>query len=91
MELSSSNIKKIIIFSQKKKSFSYIFSKERKIKEIHPRKISYTPGNGNPRKIFLYFLKRRLFLHFGKPKPRNGNSKKTYISSRDDNDDERVM
>ena len=74
MELSSPNIKKVLIFSPKKekKSFSYIFSKEifsyisgnetphfspqaRKIKEIHHKKISYTLGNQNPKKISCAF------------------------------------
>ena len=55
MDLSSSN--KSYIFS--KESFSYIFSNEtlhvspqaRKVKEIHPGKISHTSGNRNPEKI----------------------------------------
>ena len=38
-----------------------------KIKEIHPRKVSYTLGNRNPGKPSYIFLKRYLFLCFGKP------------------------
>ena len=88
MELSSSNIKKILIFSQK--SFSYIFSKEsfsyisengtlhfstqaRKIKEIHLEKNSCISGNENPEKTSYIFLKRKLFLCFGKREPRKNS------------------
>ena len=46
MELSSSNIKKILIFSQKK-VFSYISGKG------NPEKIPYISGNGT----FSYFRK----------------------------------
>ena len=45
-ELSSSNIKKILIFSQKK-AFLY-FGKQK------PRKISYISENGNPKKFLIF-------------------------------------
>ena len=83
MELSSFNIKKVLMFSQKKaflifskrERFSYVyrngtmkFSVEGlKIKEIPPRKVSYILGNRNPGKPSYIFLKRYLFLCFGKP------------------------
>ena len=48
----------------------YTFSAQaRKKKKIHHEKVSYTSGNGNPRKNFLYFLKRKLLLYFSKRKP----------------------
>ena len=78
MELSSSNIKKILILCQKKaflcflkrKLFLY-FRKEtlhfsaqaRKIKEIHSVKISYNLGNGDPEK-FPVFSKKKDVLTF---------------------------
>ena len=67
-----------------KESFSSIFSNEtlhfslptHKIKEINPRKISYTSRNENPKKPSY-----KLLLHLRKQNPRNGNSKKaSYIS-----------
>ena len=101
MELSCSNIKKIITFSQRKsflifsqKKFFLIFPKmepyprnkkipppkkklpcisghgtqhlsaqAQRTKKIHPKKISCTSKNKNPKKNLLYFLKRKLFLH----------------------------
>ena len=50
MEPSSSNIKKnSYIFSNK----TLLFSRQaRKVKEIHPEKISYTSGNRNPDNFF---------------------------------------
>ena len=58
MELSSSNIKKILIFSQKK-AFLILFSPSLKSKKIHPGKIYYTSGNKNSEtetpKSFFYF------------------------------------
>ena len=55
MELSSSNIKKFLIFSLKKKLPLYFRkwnpAQAGKIKEIHPGKISCTSENGNPEKI----------------------------------------
>ena len=73
MELSSSNIKKIPIFSRKKAFliFSYIsgngtlhFSPQaRKIKEIHPEKISYIFfRNGNPEKTSCIFSEKAVFM-----------------------------
>ena len=45
----------------------------RKIKKIHPEKISYIPGKCNFLTLilrnFLYFLKRKLFLYLGKGNP----------------------
>ena len=54
-----------------KKSFSYIsenstlhFSAQAlKIKELHPRKIYYASGNGNPKKIVFNFFHQK-FLHY---------------------------
>ena len=54
-----------------KESFSDIFLNEtlhfspqaREIKEIHPRKISYTLESGNPKKLVL-FSKEKAFLIF---------------------------
>ena len=68
MELSSSNIKKFLIFSAKE-SFCYIsgngtFLYFRKWK---PRKNSYISQNGNPEKI-RYILGNRTFLYFWKLK-----------------------
>ena len=97
MKLSSSNIKKILIFPEMKpctfwptpsKSFakkthsekiSYIFSTEsfsyisgngtlyfsaqaRKIKEIHPRKISCTSGNGKTEKCLAFSQKKAVLM-----------------------------
>ena len=65
----SSNVKKIIIFSQKKaflyffkrKLFLYsrkrnpaLFSPSPKNKKIHPEKIFYTLGNGNRDKCLMF-------------------------------------
>ena len=67
-----------------KESFSSIFSNEtlhfslpaHKIKEINPRKISYTSRNENPKKPSY-----KLLLRLRKQNPRNRNSKKaSYIS-----------
>ena len=55
MELSSSNIKKILIFSQKKAFL--------KFPEMEPSKISHASGNGNPEK-FLIFSQEKTFLIF---------------------------
>ena len=64
MELSDSNIKSFLIFSQKKAFLifpemkPYTFRpKLEKIKKTTPRKISYSSGNKNPENNFLYFLK----------------------------------
>ena len=66
MELSSSSIKKFLIFWEME-----LFSQARKNKK---KKISYTWGIWNflilILKNFLYFLERKLFLYFGKRKPR---------------------
>ena len=72
MELSSSDIKELLIFSQKKAFLIFsqkiaflIFPKIKpctfqpkleKYKIIHPEKISCTSGNRNPEKNFLYFF-----------------------------------
>ena len=85
MKLSSSNNKKILIFSLKK-SFSYIFSREsfcyisrngtlhfsaqaRKIKNNPPGEKFLYFRKRKPRKNFSYFLKRKLFLYFRKREP----------------------
>ena len=89
MEVSSSNIKKILIFSQKKtflmfsqKKAFLIFpkterctfqSKLEKEKIIHPEKNSYISENRNPAKTSYIFLKRRLFLCFRKSEPRKNS------------------
>ena len=75
MELSSWNVQKVpYIFSKQSLSYifskeiiSYIsengtlqfLAQALEIKELHPGKIYYTPGNGNPPKGFWY-LKRKL-------------------------------
>ena len=72
MELSDSKIKKCFIFPQKKTNFSCIsgngtqhfLSPSLKDKKMYPEKISYTPENS------LYFLEIKVFLYFGKRKPR---------------------
>ena len=62
MELSSSNIKKII-FSQKKSSYIsgngtlHFLAQNRKIKKMHPKK-----KKKNPSKKSLYFRKRNFFM-----------------------------
>ena len=68
MELSSSNIKKIINFLERK-LFLYFFQMkpctfqpELKNITIHPKKISCASGKRNPEKTFYIFLKRKLFL-----------------------------
>ena len=79
MELYRSNIKKTLIFSQKKKpllskkSFSYISrngtlllsAHALRIKKIYPEKISYALGKGNPEN-FLLFSQKKAFLMFWK-------------------------
>ena len=106
MELSSSNMKKILIFLKMKLSpqnfslkkfmffseetrsekISYILSKKKlflyfqkqnpalfslnsRNKKSTPKKVSYTSGKQKPQKNFLCFLKRKLFLCFGKREP----------------------
>ena len=72
------------IFS--KESFSYIsgngtlhFSAQaRKIKEIHPRKISYTSGNGSPKK-FRVFSQKKAVLMFREVTFRARKMKKTAL------------
>ena len=77
MDLSSSNIKKVIIFSQiraslyilKRKIFLYfqkwnpeLFSPSSKNKKIYPKKTSYTSGNGNlPKNSYISQKKALLF------------------------------
>ena len=71
IELSGSKIKKFLLFPEM-------------VKKIHPAKISYTLGNGNSEKNILFFLKRKLFLYFGKCKSRKNpyfqETKLSYIS-----------
>ena len=68
MELADSKIKKFIIFSQKNLFYIsgnrtlYFSAQAQKIRKIHPEKIHHNLIL----KIFLYFLKRKLFLYFGK-------------------------
>ena len=56
MELSNSNIKKFLIFSQKK---AFLIFREMELSYIlgngNPEKIPYVSGNGT----FLYFMKRK--------------------------------
>ena len=61
MELSSSNIKKTPVFFQKKDFLIFIgngavhFSAQaQKNKKIHPEKISYTSGNKNLEKPYIF-------------------------------------
>ena len=61
MELSSSDIKKTPVFFQKKDFLIFIgngavhFSAQaQKNKKIHPEKISYTSGNKNPEKTYIF-------------------------------------
>ena len=72
VELSSSNMKNILIFSQKKAFL--IFSQ--KIKIIHPVRISYASGNDNTKKTSYIFSKESCFYISG-----NGNSKKAFYIS----------
>ena len=80
MELSSSNIKKILIFSQKKAFHIFpemepcTFQPKLKNKKIHPEKISHTSGNGNPEKTYHIFSKENFSYISG-----NGNPKKSLI------------
>ena len=63
MELSSSNIKQILIFPEMKPR---LFSPSSKNKKIRPEKYFIYFRKRKPQKNFLYFLKRRLFLYFRK-------------------------
>ena len=80
MELPSSNIKKVLIFSQKKAFLifpemkSCTFQPNSKNEKIHPGKIAYNSGNGNPEK-FIVFSKKKAFLIF----PEKGTAKKFFI------------
>ena len=65
MKRSSSNIRKILIFSQKK---AFLIFREMQLLCIL--------GNRNPLQNFLSCLKKTLFLYFGKPK----HPKNVYIS-----------
>ena len=57
--------------------FPYIFLNEtlhfshqaQEIKEIHPRRMFYTSGNGNPEKIYYIFPKEQLSYILGNGKP----------------------
>ena len=80
MEFSSSNIKKFLYFL-KRELFLYfqknptLFSPSKKNKnKIHPDKLSYTSGNGNPEKTSYIFLKES-FSHILE----NGNPKTFFI------------
>ena len=63
MELSSSNIKKNLIFSQKKTLLMFLEMEpctfQTKLKKI----------KNPPQEKFLYFLKRKFFLHFSNQEP----------------------
>ena len=89
MELSSSNIKRLLIFSYISRNGTFQPKLENN-KKIHRKKISFASGKWNfltlILKNFLYFLERKLFLYFAKRKPRknpyisgNGNPKKLRI------------
>ena len=70
MELSNSNIKKILIFPYIRKLFLY-FEKQYPQKNFLyfiKRKLFYISGNGNPEKI-SYILGNGAFLCFRKRKP----------------------
>ena len=74
MEFSSSNIKKILIFSQKKAFLifleiePYTFQSQLKKIKLCPEKISCIPGNRNPPKNYYVFSKES-FCYIS----RNGN------------------
>ena len=80
MELSSSNVKKILIFSQKKAFLTFpkrepLFSPSSKNKKIiHLDKNFYISGNGNPEKISCAFSKESFFYISG-----TGNSQKNFL------------
>ena len=73
MELSSSNIKKLLIFSQIK---TFLIFRETEIPKkfliFQETKLSYTSGNGNPKKLLIFqevtfqAWKIKNFLHFEK-------------------------
>ena len=72
IELSSSNVTKVLIFSQKNAFLIFsqmnsctFQSKPKKWKKSMPRKISYILWNRNLEKNFLYF-RNGTFLYFGK-------------------------
>ena len=47
-----------------------LFNPNSKNKKLHPKKISYSPGNGNPPKILMFSQKQnKIFSYFGKQKP----------------------
>ena len=77
MELSSSNIKKIIIFL-KIKLFLYFWKWNPALKYIHPEKISYLSGNGNSEKIPYIFSKESCFYISENGEP----EKNPYISGK---------
>ena len=62
MKVSSSNIKKIIIFSQKK-AFLIISQKKAFLRDSHMKPCTFHPSSKNkrnpPRENFLYFRKRK--------------------------------
>ena len=67
MELSNPNIKKIIIFSQKK---PFLIFPEMEPCTSQPKLENFLYfKKRKPQKNFLYFLKRKLFLCFEKWKP----------------------
>ena len=74
MKLFISNIKNFEETETPKKN--YLYFRKRKLlifQEMElfslPRKVSYTSGNRNPKKP-LIFSQKKLFLYFGKRKPR---------------------
>ena len=55
MELSSSNIKKFLIFSQKKALLTFRETETpKKFLIFQKTKRSYTPGNGNHKKLLVF-------------------------------------
>ena len=80
MEFFSSNIKKFLYFLKRKLSLYFqknptLFSPSTKNKKkIHPDKLSYTSGNGNPEKTSYIFLNES-FSHILE----NGNPKTFFI------------
>ena len=83
-ELSSSNIKKLLIFyyaSENKnleKKIPFIsgnvkkafYISQKKIKQIHPKNISYTSENGNQQKIFYVFSSESCSYILGSRNPK---------------------
>ena len=76
MELSNCNIKKFLIFHQKKAFLIFpgiepcaFSSQAQKIEKNSSRENFLYLKKRKPRRNLLYFLKRKLFLYFRKRKP----------------------